>query len=235
MKAAADGHDRGNEFVQAVYERLAAIYDLMFWLPLHRGRLRAIKRMGIAPGERVLEIGVGTGINLSLYPRDCQVTGVDLSRAMLDKARARAASRHLEHVRLFQMDAADLRFRDNSFDVVYAAYLVSVVPDPIAVVREMQRVCRPGGRLVILNHFRSAHRLVAAIERTLSPLTVHVGFKSDLDRDAFLSQAQLSVRAIEKVNVPRIWSLITCVNDPSTSLRTGQPPIGTAISAGTPA
>jgi phosphatidylethanolamine/phosphatidyl-N-methylethanolamine N-methyltransferase len=224
----AAGHDlqHGNESVHGVYERLAAIYDLMFWLPLHHGRLRAISRMGIGPGERVLEIGVGTGINLSLYRRDCEVTGVDLSRAMLDKARARVVSRRLEHVRLLQMDAADLRFRDDSFDVVYAAYLVSVVPDPIVVVREMQRVCRPGGRLVILNHFQSAHPLLAAIERLLSPLTVHVGFKSDVDLNAFLSQAQLNVRAIEKVNVPRIWSLITCVND--------QPP-GTLISSGTPA
>jgi phosphatidylethanolamine/phosphatidyl-N-methylethanolamine N-methyltransferase len=201
-----------NEFVESVYSRIASVYDVVFGLPLDPGRRRAIRRMALKPGERVLEIGVGTGINLHLYPSACEVTGIDLSRAMLDKARARAAAVPRERIRLLEMDAADLRFPDNSFDVVYAAYLVSVVPDPIAVVSEMKRVCRPGGRLVILNHFRSAHPMLAAVERSISPLTVHIGFKSDVEFDSLVRRAQLEVRHVEKVNVPPIWSLVTCIN-----------------------
>jgi phosphatidylethanolamine/phosphatidyl-N-methylethanolamine N-methyltransferase len=201
-----------NEFVESVYERIASVYDVVFGLPLDPGRRRAIRRMALEPGERVLEIGVGTGINLCLYPSACEVTGIDLSRAMLDKARARTAAASHKRIRLLEMDAADLRFPDNSFDVVYAAYLVSVVPDPIAVVGEMKRVCRPGGRLVILNHFRSAHPMLASIERLISPLTVHIGFKSDLELESLVRRAQLEVRHLEKVNVPPIWSLVTCVN-----------------------
>ncbi|HEX7140543.1 MAG TPA: hypothetical protein VF219_22015, partial [Vicinamibacterales bacterium] len=94
-----------------------------------------------------------------------------------------------------------------------APSVISVVPDPVAVTREMCRVCRPGGRIVILNHFLSRHALVARIERIISPATVHIGFKSDLDLPAFLAQAQLDPISIEKVNVPRIWSLVTCRKD----------------------
>ena len=96
--------------------------------------------------------------------------------------------------------------------------MISVVPDPVAVAREMHRVCRPGGRIIILNHFRSQSRLGSWLERIISPFTVYIGFKSDLDLPAFLAQADLKPVSIEKVNVPRIWSLVTCVKEPSASL-----------------
>jgi phosphatidylethanolamine/phosphatidyl-N-methylethanolamine N-methyltransferase len=202
-----------NDFVARVYEKLASVYDITFGPTLHPGRLHAIQRMGIRPGDRVLEVGVGTGINASLYPRDCHVTGIDLSSSMLEKARDRVARKELRNVRLLEMDAADLKFTPGAFDIVYAPYLISVVPDPVAVVREMGRVCRRGGRIVILNHFRSANPALAWIERAISPFTVHIGFKSDLDLPAFLAQSELKPISIEKVNVPRIWSLVTCINE----------------------
>jgi phosphatidylethanolamine/phosphatidyl-N-methylethanolamine N-methyltransferase len=202
-----------NDFVARVYENIAWAYDLVFGPALHPGRVNAIRRMGIKPGDRVLEVGVGTGINAALYPTDCSVTGIDLSSSMLEKARERVARKGVRNVRLLQMDAANLKFTDDTFDIVYAPYVISVVPDPVAVAREMRRVCRPGGRIVILNHFRSKNRLGAWIERVISPLTVHIGFKSDLDLPAFLAQADLKPVSIEKVNHPRIWSLVTCVKD----------------------
>jgi phosphatidylethanolamine/phosphatidyl-N-methylethanolamine N-methyltransferase len=201
------------DFVAGVYEKLASVYDIVFGPTLHAGRLQAIKRMAIAPGDRVLEVGVGTGINLMLYPRDCSVTGIDLSDSMLERAHERVAKNGLCDVRLLQMDASALIFPDESFDIVYAPYLVSVVPDPIQVALEMRRVCRPGGRVIILNHFRSSNPVVSWAERLISPLTVHIGFKSDLDLPAFLAQAGLRPVSIEKVNIPRIWSLVTCIKD----------------------
>jgi phosphatidylethanolamine/phosphatidyl-N-methylethanolamine N-methyltransferase len=202
-----------NDFVARVYENIAWAYDVVFGPALHPGRVNAIRRMGIKRGDRVLEVGVGTGINAALYPSDCSVTGIDLSRPMLEKARERVVRKRVRNVRLLQMDAANLKFADDLFDIVYAPYVISVVPDPVAVAREMRRVCRPGGRIVILNHFRSKNRVGASIERIISPLTVHIGFKSDLDLPAFLAQADLKPVSIEKVNVPRIWSLVTCVKD----------------------
>ena len=200
-----------NDFVTKVYEKLATVYDFTFGPVLHPGRVDAIERMGIRPGDRVLEVGVGTGINAALYPRDCSVTGIDLSSPMLEKARERVARKGVRNVRLLQMDAANLKFGDDTFDIVYAPYVISVVPDPVAVTREMCRVCRPGGRIVILNHFRSRNALMAWIERMISPFTVHIGFKSDLDLPAFLAQAELKPVSIDKVNFPRIWSLVTCI------------------------
>ena len=200
-----------NHFVERVYEKLASVYDVIFGPTLHPGRLVARDRMAIKPGSHILEVGVGTGINTSLYPQHCQITGIDLSASMLDKARERVARERLRNVRLIDMDAANLMFADESFDIVYAPYLISVVPDPVKVACEMRRVCKPGGKIIILNHFRSANPILSWLERAISPFTVHIGFKSDLDLPAFLAQAELRPESIEKVNVPKIWSLVTCV------------------------
>jgi len=202
-----------NDFVEGVYDKLANVYDLAFGPALNPGRLRALKRMQLLPGQRILEVGVGTGINATLYPRDCSIVGIDLSPSMLEKARQRCKRRDASHVRLLSMDAAALTFPDRSFDVVYAPYLISVVPDPVKVALEMRRVCRRGGRIVILNHFRSRSPLLSRLERAISPLTKYIGFKADLDMPAFLAQAGLTPVSIEKVNVPRIWSLVTCINE----------------------
>lgn len=202
-----------NDFVEGVYDKLAKVYDVFFGPILHPGRLLALERMGISSGDRVLEVGVGTGINTALYPRNCHVTGIDFSLSMLEKARERVSRKGLRHVRLIEMDAAALTFPDESFDIVYAPYLVNCVSDPLAVVREMRRVCRPGGRIVILNHFRNTNPLLSRLDRALSPLTVHIGFKSDLDLPGFLAQTGLRPISIEKVSVPPLWSLVICKRD----------------------
>ena len=199
-------------FVEGVYEKLASVYDLFFGLPLHHGRSRAIRRMAIKPQDQVLEVGVGTGISLPLYPRRCSVTAIDLSEGMLERARTRVLQYNLRNVRLIQMDATELKFPDNSFDIVFAPYFISCVPDPLTVTREMRRVCKRGGRLVFVNHFLSDSPITSRIERAIAPLTVHLGFKSDFDLPAFLAQTGLRAESIEKVNLPRIWSLVICPN-----------------------
>jgi phosphatidylethanolamine/phosphatidyl-N-methylethanolamine N-methyltransferase len=202
-----------NEFVTGVYAKLASVYDVVFGPALNAGRRHAVRQMTLRPGDSVLEVGIGTAISAELYPRESRVIGVDLSDSMLDRARQRLQRKGIGHIRLLQMDAAQLRFPDESFDVVYAPYVISVVPDPVAVAHEMRRVCRPGGRIIILNHFRSTNPVVARIEQLVSPLTLHVGLAADLDLPAFLARAGLRPATIEKVNFPPVWSLVTCIND----------------------
>jgi phosphatidylethanolamine/phosphatidyl-N-methylethanolamine N-methyltransferase len=196
-----------------VYQNIAKVYDYTYGPTLHPGRIEALEKMRIRPGTEVLEVGVGTGINLGMYPRTAKITGIDLSSRMLAKASRRIAEKGLTNCDVQEMDATKMIFADNSFDVVYAPYVISVVPDPVAVAREMYRVCRPGGRVVILNHFKSFNPIMSKIETAISPMTVHIGFTADLDLPRFLEQAELTPVSIEKVNVPKMWTLITVIKD----------------------
>src|SRR5688500_15524140 len=203
----------GTDFVEKVYQNIAKVYDYTYGPTLHPGRIEAIEKMRIRPGTQVLEGGVGAGINVGMYPRSGRITGIDLSRRMLAQAQTRIDEKGLTNCDVMEMDATKMSFADNSYAVVYAPYVISVVPDPVAVAREMYRVCRPGGRVVILNHFKSANPLMSKIETAISPMTVHIGFTADLDLPEFLKQADLTPVSIEKVNVPKIWTLITVVKD----------------------
>jgi phosphatidylethanolamine/phosphatidyl-N-methylethanolamine N-methyltransferase len=198
------------DLIERLYARFASVYNAIFGPILHAGRQEAMRELPLKPGDEILEVGIGTGLTATLYPSDCHVIGIDLSEPMLKEA-----ARHLEshgrlNVRLWRMDASSLAFPDESFDVVYAAYVISVVPDPVAVLKEMRRVCRQGGHIVLLNHFLSTRPFLSALERWLSPITARAGFRSDLDLSVLLTQAGLEPVSVKKVNTPRIWSLVHC-------------------------
>jgi phosphatidylethanolamine/phosphatidyl-N-methylethanolamine N-methyltransferase len=201
---------RSVALVGRLYSAITPFYDFMFGPLLQPGRRTAIERMALRPGSRVLEVGVGTALDASLYPHDCDVVGIDVSSGMLDKARERLQREHLRHVRVMRMDAANLTFADGSFDIVYAPYTISTVPDPVRVAREMRRVCRAEGRVFFLNHFLSRNPWVASVERNLTGITQRVGFRSNLDLSVLLDDGGLEPVSIERVNVPPIWSLVIC-------------------------
>jgi phosphatidylethanolamine/phosphatidyl-N-methylethanolamine N-methyltransferase len=198
--------------VERLYARFASIYNALFGQVLHAGRLEAMRELPLRPGDHVLEVGIGTGLTATLYPSDCNVIGIDLSDSMLREAARHVEAQARRNVRLWRMDATSLAFPDETFDVVYAAYVISVVPDPVAALREMRRVCRPGGHIVLLNHFLSTTPVLSKLERLVSPLlTACVGFRSDLDLASLLAHAGLEPVSIRKVNTPKIWSLVRCL------------------------
>jgi len=202
-----------NALVQRAYDRIAKVYDFFFGAILQPGRERAVRTIQSKPGLRVLELGIGTGLTAPLYSSDWSVVGVDLSSAMLMQARKRIAELGLESVQLVHADGARLPFDDESFDVVLVPYVMSVVPDPIGVGRELRRVCRQSGQIILLNHFLSQDSLGAKFERWISPLTTRIGFRTDLSLQWLLTGAGLTAVSIMTVNVPRIWTLVTCIKD----------------------
>lgn len=199
--------------VERVYSNYAGIYDQIFGRIFHESREAAVRRLDVKPGERILEVGIGTGIALPLYPAHCDLVGIDFSEGMLEKARERMDAHGLANVTLLRMDAGQMKFEDNSFDTVMAAYVVTAVPDYRKVVAEMIRVCRPGGRIIMLNHFSNGNKFIAAVERVISPLCKHIGFRTDLSLTTVLEGTSLQVAKKEKVNPMRFWHLVECVND----------------------
>ncbi|MBM9595801.1 class I SAM-dependent methyltransferase [Roseitranquillus sediminis] len=177
--------------ISSAYKRWAPIYDETFGLITRRGRARAVRYINGRRG-RVLEVGVGTGLSLPDYGRHLEVTGIDFSHEMLAGARKKVEAEKLDHVaELRQMDARRLDFPDDHFDTVVAMYLVSVVPEPERVVREMARVCRPGGEVVIVNHFARDEGVLAKLERMIAPLADHLGWHPDFELDRVLSAETL--------------------------------------------
>lgn len=200
------------ENIERVYSAYARVYDHLFGRVFQEGREIAMAQLAPRVGERILEVGVGTGLLLPLYPTHCHVTGIDLSDKMLDEARKRAAALRLPHVELHHMDASDMDFADDSFDTVVAAYVITAVPDYRAVMEEMIRVCRPGGRIVLINHFTNGNRALAVCEKLISPLCTHLGFRTDLSVDQVLDGWPVAVRHDARIKPLGMWHLVECLN-----------------------
>jgi phosphatidylethanolamine/phosphatidyl-N-methylethanolamine N-methyltransferase len=194
-----------------VYERLAPVYDLVYGSLLQPGRRRAMARLAPRGGEAILEVGVGTGFGLRQYPRTCRISAIDLSPSMIALARERAARQRLGNVSLCRMDAARLGFRDGCFDAVYAPYVVNVVADPVQVANEMRRVCRPGGRLVFLNHFDGIAEN-NAVTKTIGRMAARIAAVNwHLNLDAFLRAAHLRPQSIDRVNAAYVSAVVVCI------------------------
>lgn len=194
------------------YRRLAPVYDLFFGPIFEPGRRRAMQRLACVPGDRVLELGVGTGLALPLYPEGVDVLGVDFSEVMLAKARMRIERLGLKGRTLERQDAMALTLPDAAFDKVIALYITSVVPDPLRLMAEMRRVCRPGGDLLLVNHFSGDSKAARAFERIVAPLCPMLGFRPDLGLASLLKAAAWEGAVVEKVNLLGYWRLIHLKN-----------------------
>jgi phosphatidylethanolamine/phosphatidyl-N-methylethanolamine N-methyltransferase len=163
--------------VREAYKRWAPVYDSTFGMIANRGRRKAVELINQRRGGRVLEVGVGTGLSLPHYAPYLKIFGVDISPDMLDKARERVGKHDLRNVEgLREMDAAHLDFPDNAFDIVVAMYVMTVVPNPERVMQELERVCAPGGEVMIVNHFSQDNGARGWVERKMAPYADHLGW-----------------------------------------------------------
>ncbi len=156
------------------YNRIAPVYDFMEGL-VERSRYSGWRELlwSKVEGNRILEIGVGTGKNFSYYPADAEITAIDFSDRMLVRARDRARKQKVT-VHLQQMDVQNLKFEDNTFDTIIASFVFCSVPNPVRGLMEVERVCKPGGKVVLLEHVLSANRIVAWLMNLANPLVVRM-------------------------------------------------------------
>lgn len=199
------------EHAERIYSSYSGVYDYLFDTILQPGRRRAIEALAIRNGDKILEVGVGTGLSLPLYPSGCRVTGIDISAPMLEKAAEKVEDLGLDHVDLQLMSADRLEWSDGTFDKVLLPYVITCVEHPDRVIREVHRVCRTGGRILFLGHFRSTRRPVAWMEKRLTPLTIRLGFVLDLPMETVIESGLFEIVAIERVNLLGLWSLVTCL------------------------
>lgn len=200
--------------IEQTYKRYSRVYDFLFGAVFQPGRKKIIERMNCKRGRRILEVGVGTGLSLPLYPQDVLVTGIDISSHMLEVAQARKDREQLNNVvQLSVMDAENMEFEENSFDRVVAMYVASVVPHPKRLVDEMRRVCKPNGRIFFVNHFHSRNPLMGAIEKSVAPLAKQLGFRPDFSLEQFLSSTGLQDTYIHPVNIFNFCTLLEARNN----------------------
>ncbi|MBT8155504.1 class I SAM-dependent methyltransferase [Epibacterium ulvae] len=189
--------------VKTSYARWAPVYDKTFGVITDVGRRTAVEYINAQSVSTVLEVGVGTGLALPLYEPDLAVTGIDFSEEMLAKAQDKVDELAIEHVTaLRHMDARSLDFPDHSFDAVAAMHMISVVPEPEQVMAEITRVCKPGGIIVMTNHFATETGLLARVERFTAPFANLLGWHSDFEIGTVLKQPNLKV--VEKKSLPPI-------------------------------
>ncbi|MEX0729729.1 MAG: class I SAM-dependent methyltransferase [Aquisalimonadaceae bacterium] len=199
--------------IRNAYRRYANHYDRIFGPVFAPGRRLAMRTLGSEPGQRVLEVGVGTGLSLPYYHPESKVVGIDISPEMLAKARERTEREGLRQVEsLLVMDAENLEFADSSFDAVVAMYVASVVPNPDRLIEEMRRVCVPGGDIIIINHFASRNPVLRGLEKGLRPLSRMLGFRPDMDLDSLPQMEDFQRIGVRNANIFGYWKLVHYCN-----------------------
>ena len=195
--------------IRASYRRLSPLYDVLEGAIFHSGRKDAVGLANKRANQRILDVGVGTGLALPLYRRDAWVVGIDASPEMLKRANARVRRRRLQNIAgLIEMDAMNMAFADRSFDAVVAMHVASVVPDPIKLISEMKRVCVPGGDIVVVNHFASSGGPLRLIEQACRPFAEVIGFRPDVRLMHLADGARLQIVQVRRVNIGGYWRLI---------------------------
>ena len=196
--------------VRKAYKLWAPVYDQTFGILVRAARMRAVHHINNSDSRRVLEVGVGTGLSLPHYRTDLEVTGIDLSPEMLEKAQDRVQNRNLAHVDdLLVMDATKLDFPDDSFDTVVAMFVMTVVPDPDAVMKELQRVCAPGGEVLLVNHFSTDQGLRGWVEQKMASFKSTGLWNPEFPVDRVMICDELELRESQSIHPFGLFTLLS--------------------------
>lgn len=205
-RRAVKAHQLDEDDVREAYRRWAPVYDYTFGKISTAGRRHAVEIINASSGK-VLEVGVGTGLSLPEYKRHLEITGIDLAPEMLEKARERVEAERLPNVAgLHEMDASNLQFPDATFDTVVGMYLITVVPDPEKVMQELARVTKPGGTVMLVNHFSQDEGVRGWVERRMAPFADLVGWHSVFEMSRVMGCQDLHL--VERRSL-RPWGLFT--------------------------
>ena len=196
-----------------IYSEFAPLYDKIFGKIFYSRLERVIENLDIPPGAKVLEVGAGTGTSFPAYPTHCEVVGIDLAPDMLARARQKIEDNGWEHLSVLEMNALDLEFPDSTFDYVMAFHVVTVVPDPVRMVAEAKRVCKPGGKIVVVNHFTSDFPLIGTLTEALDPLTRWLGWRTDLRLKPFIETTNLAVEQVYKLSKSSLYTVLLGRNE----------------------
>lgn len=202
-----------SEHIKKVYSLYSSVYDSFFGRIFEHGRYVAFNMMNVKPNESILEVGVGTGLSLPLYPKESHVTGIDISHEMLEKAESKKQYYKLSNVNLYNMDASSMIFSDNTFDKVIASHVITVVPDPLGTLNEIKRVCKKDGEIFILNYTGCNNKIISSFEKFISPFRDKLGLGKHFDLDELLRNAQLSIENERRVNFLEMCRLVKCKNN----------------------
>jgi phosphatidylethanolamine/phosphatidyl-N-methylethanolamine N-methyltransferase len=200
--AKKDPHD------SRIYADKAHLYDHVFDRVFTRRIEWVMGNLEIASGAEILEVGVGTGLSLDAYPPHCRVTAIDLSNEMLEYAAEKQHPERHAHIELRQGDAQNLEFDDNSFDVVTTFHVITVVPDPHLMLAEMARVCKPGGTIVIINHFSSPRALIRGVVNCMDPVTRYLGWSTRLSLDDLFANSPLKLKRRYKSSPTSLFTIV---------------------------
>ena len=199
------------------YKRVSGFYDYTFGQIFRPGQKKLVSMMECTPKDKVLEIGIGTGTSYKYYPMETEVTGIDISPDMLEKAKKNIRKHNLQNKNVMMMNGEQLAFEDNSFDKVVGMYVVSVTQNPNLLIKEMKRVCKPNGDIYLVNHFsfETDSKLMKILEKGLMPVSKYLGWRPYFPFSEFNAYAKLNVQSISKVNIFDYWGIIHAINTPA--------------------
>ena len=199
------------------YKRVSGFYDYTFGQIFRPGQKKLVSMMGCTPTDKVLEIGIGTGTSYKYYPMETEVTGIDISPDMLEKAKKNIRKNNLRNKNVIMMNGEQLTFEDNSFDKVVGMYVVSVTQNPNLLIKEMKRVCKPNGDIYLVNHFsfETDSKFMKILEKGLMPVSKYLGWRPYFPFSEFNAYAKLNVKSISKVNIFDYWGIIHAINTPA--------------------